>query len=261
MALIAQMSEGEVAEARARFGRARPFPHLVFENFLAPGAAAELSGFPDEAWPHWRRFGDAYQRGKRVCPDIEAMPGAYASLIREASAPTFLQRLEAITGIAKLLPDPYLDGGGLHVSGPGGVLVPHTDFHLYPRLDLYRSLNLLIYLNEDWRDEDGGALELFAKGSQAPEASVTPAFGRAVLFRTDDSSVHGFTRPVAARRERRSVALYYYTARETGHFSGDTSTHWRRRRHLLYDGLIFASRALAKLARMLDPQARPNPHP
>lgn len=255
MSMIAEMDEAAVGLAAERFAAARPFPHAVLDAFLSPSAAEALATFPAADWPHWSRFGDAYQRGKRVCADIEVIPPAFARLIREASSPRFLARLETITGLRKLLPDPYLAGGGLHVSEAGGVLAPHTDFHLYRQLDLYRAVNLLIYLNPGWSEADGGALELYEEAADAPSASITPVFGRAVIFRTDDISIHGFTCPVAAGRERRSVALYYYTARDAAQFGGDTSTHWRARRHALYDGLIFASRALAKLARMTDPNA------
>jgi hypothetical protein len=254
--LIADMDEAALATASARFAAAKPFAHLVMDDFLSVSPSEVTEAFPGGGWPHWSRFTDAYQRGKRVCADIEAIPAPLSDLIREACSPGFLQRLETITGVEKLLPDPYLSGGGLHVSEEGGVLAPHTDFHLYERLNLYRALNLLIYLNPGWRPEDGGALELYSNADGAPDVSVTPVFGRAVVFRTDDVSIHGFTQPVALGRERRSLALYYYTARDSETFSGDTSTHWRAQRHAVYDGLIFASRALAKLARITDPNAR-----
>ncbi len=133
--------------------------------------------------------------------------------------------LEAVTGIEKLIPDPYLKGGGLHLSGPGGVLVPHTDFHNYGELDLYRQLNVLVYLNPGWDESWGGCLELF-EDRQAERASskIVPTWGTCVIFRTDDLSVHGFPVPIAPGHWRRSIALYYYTARENSTFSGDSTT-------------------------------------
>jgi len=76
-------------------------------------------------------------------------------------------------------------------------------------------------------------------------------------------SIHGFTNPVAAGTWRRSVALYYFTSRETAGFAGDTRTHWRTRaipmtgaRLAVHDGLILASRAISKLAYLIDPNMR-----
>jgi hypothetical protein len=262
MSVIKRFSEAEIAELSGRFTTASPYPHIVIDDFLKPEARECLSTFPGPDWPHWCGFGDAYQRNKRVCADISAMPPPFAALIAECSQPAFLRSLEQITGEAKLLPDPYLDGGGLHCSGPGGVLAPHTDFHLYERLSLFRRVNLLIYLNPHWGAEDGGDLELSRKGEATPEASVAPVFGRAVIFRTDDQSVHGFTRPVAEGKQRQSVALYYYNSRESAGFAGDTQTYWQTHGRMkglrlgLFNSLIFLSRATSRAAHTINPNKR-----
>ncbi len=253
------------ARLRQRFAGARPFPHLVIDDFITPAGRAALTGFPAPDWPHWTLFLDEYQKEKRVCADIAAIPAPFATLIRHCCEPPFLSALQAITGVDGLIPDPYLDGGGLHMSGGGGILTPHTDFHLYKRLDLYRVLNLLIYFNEDWTAADGGALELYGRGETRPAASVIPVWGRAVLFRTDDNSIHGFTHPVAPGKWRRSVALYYYTSRESGTFGGDTGTHWRAHgprmtgaRLAVFEALILASRSFSRLAHLVNPNRRPD---
>jgi hypothetical protein len=259
-------SDEDATRLRRSFEAAQPFAHLVLDDFITPAGKAALAGaeFPGPDWPHWSRFLDEYQKEKRVCADLRRMPAPFADLIRRCCEPAFLKTLEAITGLGPLIPDPYLDGGGLHMSGGGGVLAPHTDFHLYERLDLYRVINLLIYFNEDWTAEDGGRLELYRKGEATPAVSLVPAFGRAVIFRTDDDSIHGFTEPVARGRWRRSVALYYYTSRESERFRGDTATHWRSHgprltgpRLAVFEGLILASRALSKMAHLINPNRRP----
>jgi hypothetical protein len=264
---IAHPGAEAAARLRRSFEAARPFAHLVIDDFLTPAGRAALAdagaGFPGPDWRHWSRFFDEYQKEKRVCGDIRLMPAPLADLIRRCCEPAFLQTLEAVTGIGRLIPDPYLDGGGLHMSGGGGVLAPHTDFHLYKRLDLYRVINLLIYFNEDWTAGDGGRLELYGKGEGTASVSVIPTFGRAVIFRTDDASIHGFTEPVASGKWRRSVALYYYTSRESGRFRGDTATHWRTHgsrmtgaRLAAFEGLILGSRALSRMAHLINPNRR-----
>ena len=67
--------------------------------------------------------------------------------------------LNELTGIKEpLISDPYLSGGGYHEIKTGGLLKVHADFNKHPKLDLDRRLNLLIYLNEDWKDEWGVAI-------------------------------------------------------------------------------------------------------
>ena len=150
----------------------------------------------------------------------------------------------------------------MHLSTDGGILSPHTDFHIYERLGLYRRLNLILYLNENWADGDGGELELSIPGDLTPIAQIQPVLGRVVLFQTDDKSVHGFRNPVRPGTQRRSIALYYYTSEETSIFSGDQTTHWRdhgtgknssKIRFLLYKVLLKISRAFSIIAQIINP--------
>ena len=261
--VVDEWSDADVAAAATAFRSATPFPHLVIEDAVATGLDALVESWPDADWPGWRRFTDAYQAGKSYCADIERMPAPLAAVIRHLSEPTFLARLGTITGIDGLIPDPYLEGGGLHESDPGGVLAPHTDFHLYRRLDLHRRINLLLYLNPGWRAEDGGGLELWEPGAASPARTIVPALGTCVIFQTDHRSIHGFSTPVAGGTgPRRSIALYYYTALEAPSYAGDTTTYWRRHgahrgvdraRLGLYRALVLVSRAVAGVAHRVNP--------
>lgn len=253
--------ERNASELRRQFQSAEPFPHLVIDDLLrlSPSAA---SAFPDLEWPGWLAMVDRYQKNKRACADIDVIPEPFSDLIRELSNPRFLRVLEQITGIKQLIPDPYLTGGGLHLSGSGGILSPHTDFHYYRPLNLYRRINVLVYLNEDWSLEDGGCLSLYDSQGEIVQ-TVVPEWGRVVIFRTDHHSVHGFPVPIAEGKWRRSVALYYYTAAPTKNFSGDETTYWRehgeqngavrKARFLAYRGLTNLSQFISTLAVIANP--------
>lgn len=232
------------------FADADPFPHVVLDGAVAL-RPEEVAQFPDPGWAGWHGFTDDQQRGKRVCNRIDEIPEPLRELIRQLNEPRFLEFLESVTGMSGLIPDPHLEGGGLHSSGEGGVLAPHTDFHVYTRLGLYRQLNVIVYLDDDWEPEDGGCLQLF-EGQHAAR-TVVPELGRMVIFKTDDRSVHGFTNPIAPGRVRRSVALYYYTSADGGGFGGGTTTYWRQlndrsARGRLYRLLLGASRMFSYLA-------------
>jgi hypothetical protein len=68
---------------------------------------------------------------------------------------------------------------------------------------------------------------------------------------------------VAGDRWRKSIALYYYTAREAAAFSGDMTTHWRQHgkqggvhrklRLVLFKLLMKASRTFSILAHLCNP--------
>lgn len=259
-AMIRRFSPAEIKDMARRFAAAEPFAHIVIDNVLTRPAAELAASFPAEDWAEWGRFQDEYQKEKRHCPDLAVIPEPLRTLVSECQQPRFLSLLEQVSGVRQLTVDPYLNGGGLHCSGPGGVLRPHTDFHFHDDLNLYRMLNVLIYLNEGWSAQDGGNLELYRKGAREPEVTVTPVYGRMVIFRTDDRSVHGFANPVAPGKWRKSVALYYYRTRDVAAYAGDSSTHWQTHgprltgpRRLAYDGLMLASRGLSRLARIINP--------
>jgi hypothetical protein len=266
---IRTFSEPEIERLSEIFPQADPYPHVVVEDFLV-GDPSEALRFPTPDWEGWRRYeGSEYQPEKMICDDIERIPEEFARLIREMCDPSFLSMMERITGIPKIIPDPYLNGGGLHSSGPGGVLKPHSDFHNYERLGLFRRLNVLVYMNADWTADDGGSLQMWGDAAATKVVrTVVPSFGTCVIFQTDFDSVHGFTDPVKGPRYRNSIALYYYTAAEAGHYSGDTTTYWRQHekrtgiaalRVRVYRGLLFCARGIAYVAHRVNPNRMKDP--
>jgi hypothetical protein len=99
------------------------------------------------------------------------------------------------------------------VPGAGGRLMIHTDVnrHTVGHARLHQILNGILYLNEDWKDEYGGHLELWNRARQ-PETSILPTANRFVLFATGTKSLHGHPRPLTPPpgRRRNSLAVYYY---------------------------------------------------
>jgi len=255
-------SREHVEQLAAQFQTAKPFPHVVLENFLNPKPDEMAGVYPEPEWPHWNKRNDYYQSGKMYCRDTDVLPPLISSMFYELSSPPFLRFLESVTGIDKLIPDPYYEGGGLHCSRPGGILTPHTDFHYYDRLGLFRRINLLLYLNPVWEESFGGCLELWEKGSTKPTRIVIPRWGTCVIFRTDDRSVHGFSTPVTKDYWRCSIALYYYSSQEATHFSGDTNVYWQqhgsqtgfdRLRIRWYRLCTRAARRLSQMAHQANP--------
>jgi hypothetical protein len=126
----------------------------------------------------------------------------------------FMYWLNQLTGIIEpLIADPYLSGGGYHEIKRGGFLKVHADFNKHPKLDLDRRLNLLIYLNEDWKEEWGGALQLFNDNMDKAVQEVLPIFNTAVIFTTTSFTYHGHPDPLNCpeTRSRRSLAYYYFS--------------------------------------------------
>jgi Rps23 Pro-64 3,4-dihydroxylase Tpa1-like proline 4-hydroxylase len=138
----------------------------------------------------------------------------------------FLEWLEDMTGIAGLLPDPHMIGGGPHEIRRGGKLAVHADFNRHPHTGLDRRLNVLLYLNREWQQAWGGHLELWDLNRERCK-QIAPVFNRLVVFATTSTSWHGHPVPLTCPPGvyRRSIAFYYYTDGRPAHESmGDHST-------------------------------------
>lgn len=204
----------QVAEQhRGRFAGATPFSHVVIDGFLPNDVAdAVLAEFPTPKDGRWTTYTNDRER-KLEGTDLTAMGAATRSLFAELNSAVFLTFLEELTGIEGLIPDPYLHGGGLHQIERGGFLKIHADFNWHRKLRLDRRLNLLIYLNKDWKEEYGGHLELWHRDLSAPGRRILPVFNRCVVFATTDDAFHGHPEPLTCPEgvTRKSLALYYYS--------------------------------------------------
>ena len=100
----------------------------------------------------------------------------------------------------------------MHLMAPGGRLDVHVDFNLIRDRQLYRRLNLLVFLNERWEDAWGGHFELWDQDVKKCLFEAAPLANRCVVFNTTETSFHG-VRPLQAPDgiSRNSFAAYYYT--------------------------------------------------
>ncbi len=237
------LARGKLRQANAQaYRNAQPFPHVVIDDFLPKFAFETLTEklplpthwrFPKLIWDDY----DAKTENNRIAQYRKEslsktlfMDPFVRQLIFELSAGPFLEELEHLTGIRGLLPDPKLLGGGVHVVHRGGVLGIHADFNAHPDYLLDRRVNLLLYLNREWKEEYGGHLELWSRDMAQCERSLLPIGNRCVIFNTDQTSFHGHPKPLNCPHGmmRESIALYYYTIREEGDREGATSeTLWQ----------------------------------
>jgi 2-oxoglutarate-Fe(II)-dependent oxygenase superfamily protein len=196
-----------------QYANAHPFPHIVIDN-LFPATTLEtiLAEFPKPDEIEWRKFDSPTEKKLGYWHESTLAPNLELFLYRMNSAPV-LQFLQALTGIEGLIPDPYFGGAGPHQILPGGFLKVHVDFNWHPLLKLDRRLNLLVYLNQDWKEEYEGHLELWDRGMTRCERRILPVFNRTVVFSTTDFSFHGHPTPLACPEgmSRKSVSFYYYT--------------------------------------------------
>lgn len=192
---------------------ADPFPNGYFDSFFIPERLDEvLSEFPDLTKNPDLKFNDPNQ--VKLASKGEYRFGERTrEFMHYLNSQPFLEFLSILTGIENLIPDPFFDGGGCHQIQPGGMLKIHADFNKHPNTRLSRRLNVLIYLNKDWKEEYGGHFELWDTEMKGCRKAILPLFNRMALFSTSSDSYHGHPNPLTCPpdRTRKSMALYYYT--------------------------------------------------
>jgi hypothetical protein len=193
---------------------AKPFAHGIFDQFLPDewvnGLVSEFPKIDSADWINYRHF----NQKKFGLANRESLPPQLGTLIDALNSKGFLQLLSQLTGIDNLRSDPSLHGGGLHQSVAGGFLNVHADFATHSHNTHWRRrINLLIYLNPDWKEDWGGKIELWETDMSKCAAAFLPIANRCLIFNTDHTSYHGHPVPTTcpSDRTRKSIALYYYT--------------------------------------------------
>ncbi len=218
--MLRRITHDGKAKLRATFKEASPFPHIVLENFLAEEVANNLlKDFP--------RFNPALAKNefgqlgpKCVHSDIKSISHNYSLFYTYINSEGFLSEISELTGIAELIPDPNLFGAGTHENIDGAELAPHVDFNYESFTKNHRRLNLLIYLNEEWDTEWGGAIELHSNpfgwvDNTDSVSTINCLFNRCVIFETSERSWHGFRQIRLPHQKkhlsRKLISIYLYT--------------------------------------------------
>lgn len=215
---------------------AAPFPSGYIDGFFdEEKLTTVLNEFPDLINVADHNFSNANEKKLATKGEYKLGPVA-KEFIRFMNAQPMLDFLSEMTGIPNLIPDPELAGGGYHEIKPGGFLKVHADFNKHPTNKLDRRLNVLVYLNKDWKEEYGGHFELWNEDMTESVTKILPIFNRMAMFSTTSKSYHGHPDKLTCPedRSRKSIALYYYTngrpENEVQDFLEDHSTIFRARK-------------------------------
>lgn len=205
--------EAEAAACASRFKDAKPFPHIVLDGFLhAAGAMRLVQAIPDPSSGSIRRSRDyVFAKNKFEKSHFKDISPDFARLYADLTSARFAEFLSTVTGEEVFL-DVDFHGGGLHQGGVGSFLDMHVDFNFHPLHDSwFRNLNVLIYLNPDWKPEYGGQLKLRHKQT-GEHCEVDPIMNRCVIMLTRDYTLHGYD-PISfpQGQYRRSLAAYAYS--------------------------------------------------
>ncbi len=214
--LIDKFDEKIINKMSEEFKSNNPFPHIVFDNFLnSESAERSLTNFKiNENWINYS-FVNNFRKYGLV--DKKFMDKTMNEILDELGSPEFIEIVSKITGIQNLFLDKTLGGGGLNQVFNGGSLNVHTDFipHIKEK-NWKRVLNLIIYLNHDWKSSYKGELEFWDEKVKNKIKSISPTFNRCVIFKTDKKSFHGHPEKMNLPDDvsRKSIIIYYLVKEE-----------------------------------------------
>ena len=216
------------AELCDDFRVAKPYPHVVIDDFLPADVAAalarEFSRIDEESWKHYHH----YNERKLAITDLDRMPPTTQRVVEALQSQQTLDVMTKLSGIEGLISDPSLEGAGMHMVRQGGYLNVHADFLAHTkRRSWSRHINLILYLNEEWQQEWNGNLELWDDDLTQCVQSIPPLFNRCVIFNTLEMSYHGHPEKLRCPPDvnRKSLLLYYY--RDEGQELEFSSTNYR----------------------------------
>lgn len=194
----------------------KPFRYLVFEDFFPQFVADKiLNEYPAISKGEWN--GTTYLDQKNKFQKTKFEKGSISEIVfQELNSTQFLQWLNELTEVEDvLIADDELFGGGLHQSVNGAFLNVHVDYNINPKTKFHRRLNVIIFMNKDWKEEYEGHLELWdlTDGKKELLEKISPNFNRCVIFETNEISFHGHPKQLNTPKDisRKSIATYYYT--------------------------------------------------
>lgn len=204
-----------LGEYSARFLEARPFPHLVLDDFLDEDFFRQLCEVTqaERKTESGRKFDTQHEKSKWISIN-DALPGHLSELIEALNSEEWVAKLKELSGIPELVSTQCGNSqlGNYHLMEPGGFLAPHVDHSSEPETGLPHVLNIILYLSESWDDDYGGSTTFYDDKGRHIASEVKYRPNRAVIFMHTPYSFHcveeiGATIPLP----RKTLYVDYYS--------------------------------------------------
>src|SRR5678815_1900952 len=188
---------------------AKPFPHLVIDNFCD---SERLDGLYEKIPELSNKSRDyIFANNKFEKSNYRELGQEFDELYLDLGSDRMNSFLSFIAN-EEVFVDPANHGGGLHQGKKNSFLDMHLDFNYHPlHKGWYRNMNLLLYLNKNWKPEYKGHLKLVDLRSGAEKELEVP-FNRIIIQQTRAYTLHGYDPTnFPEGNYRTSIATYAYT--------------------------------------------------
>ncbi|MBT8195469.1 MAG: 2OG-Fe(II) oxygenase [Bacteroidia bacterium] len=196
-------------ELRLRYLTASPYPHIAIENFCD---RERLLKAYDSIPLLENKSRDYMFAGNKFEKSNYGTLGPELLELQEELRSDRMNKLLTFITCENTFVDPKNYGGGLHQGRENTFLDMHLDFNYHPMHKLWwRSLNLLLYMNKDWKEEYGGHLELEDLRT-GERKSCKVDFNTLIIQKCSDYTLHGYYPTKFPEGVwRTSIATYAFT--------------------------------------------------
>lgn len=191
-----------------------PFPYFIKENILerefAIKCQEEILNIEDNKWD---RYDNPFE-SKYTLRNKNDLPENINKLFKYLSSIYFINYLSNIFRV-KIYNDPNKNWWGIHKYNNKDFLDIHCDAGIHPICKKRKYLTLGIYLSKNWKEENGGHLELWQGDSiinnhcklDSCIVKILPSFNKLILFTCNDKSWHGNPVPVNIKNNEERIFL------------------------------------------------------
>lgn len=188
---------------------AKPFPHLVLEDICDEKKLQKMYSEIPLLESKSRDY--IFAKNKYEKSNYGELGSLFEELQEDLRSSRMNDFLSFISS-KKVFVDPKNHGGGLHQGRKNSFLDMHLDYNYHPlNPNWWREMNLLLYLNKDWKEEYGGHLDLRdLRTGQEKRCSVD--FNTLIIQQCNDYTLHGY-KPTNFPEGvfRTSIATYAFT--------------------------------------------------
>lgn len=188
--------------------------YFVIDDLLPEAIASDIfNTFPKNEDIWFQRH--SFREKKKTFAKLEKIDPLIAHITDAFHKSNVLDSVMNVTKIDQLEADPELYAGGISMMGKDDFLNPHIDNSHDTDRKRYRRLNLLFYITPDWKNENGGNLELWDDRVTEPK-TITSKFNRLVVMETNKNSWHSVSK-VVVNKNRCCVSNYYFSSASPEH--------------------------------------------
>lgn len=194
---------------RLDYLNAKPFPYLLIKNLCEPDKLEQLYSQIPELENKSRDY--LFAGNKFEKSNYQSLGSLFKELQDDLRSKEMNDFLSFISN-KNVFVDPQNHGGGLHQGKKNSFLDMHLDYNYHPlHKNWWREMNLLLYLNKDWKPSYKGHLKL--KDLRTDESTQLPVdFNTLIIQQCGDYTLHGYDfTNFPEGKFRTSIATYAFS--------------------------------------------------